>query len=240
MDKLNALIIDDEPLAHDILQSFCDNVPFINVVGQCYSATQALDFLSKQSVDLLFLDINMPMLSGLDLLKVLKEKPQVVITSAYQEHALESYELDVSDYLLKPFSFERFLQACNKSLNHYKLVQQATHTDNPKTIKQIFVKVDKKQLKINLADVSCFEAYGNYVKIWRDGKSVLTPRTLSSFVEQLKDSSFLQVHKSAMVNLEHIRFIEGNKITLIDEREINIGKSFKAQALRKISELTKL
>ncbi|MDO6427231.1 LytTR family DNA-binding domain-containing protein [Thalassotalea sp. 1_MG-2023] len=237
MDKLNALIIDDEPLAHDILQSFCDNVPFINVVGQCYSATQALDFLSKQSVDLLFLDINMPMLSGLDLLKVLKEKPQVVITSAYQEYALESFELDVSDYLLKPFSFERFLQACNKSLSHYELVQQATHTDKPNAIKQIFVKVDKKQLKINLADVSCFEAYGNYVKVWRDGQSVLTPRTLSSFVEQLKDTCFLQVHKSAIVNLEHISFIEGNQITLIDEREINIGKSFKAQVLEKVAQI---
>lgn len=239
MNTLNALIIDDEPLAHDILQSFCDNVPFINIVGQCYSATQALDFLSKQSVDLLFLDINMPMLSGLDLLKVLKEKPQVVITSAYQEYALESFELAVTDYLLKPFSFERFLQACNKSFSQYQLIQQATqarHIDKPNTLKQIFVKVDKKQLKINLADVSCFEAYGNYVKVWRDGQSVLTPRTLSSFVEQLKDTPFIQVHKSAIVNIEHIGCIEGSKITLTDEREVSIGKSFKGQVLAKIAQ----
>ena len=120
MKTLKALIVDDEPLAHDILLNYCENVPYVEVKGQCYSATEALAFLREKPIDLLFLDINMPMLTGLDLLKVLKEPPLVVITSAYQDYALESFELEVLDYLLKPFAFERFLQACKKAHNQYQ------------------------------------------------------------------------------------------------------------------------
>ena len=234
MDNLYALIVDDEPLAHDILLNYCENVPFINVAGQCYSATEALEFLRKQPVDILLLDINMPMLSGLDLLKVLKHKPQVVITSAYQDYALESFELEVTDYLLKPFSFERFLQACNKSLKQYQLIQQANTAETEKTAddtSSLFIKVDKKQVQINLAGVSCFEAYGNYVKVWRDGKSVLTPRTLSSFEQQLPEATFVRIHKSVIINLAHLDFIEGQKVILRDGNKFNIGKSYKNQLL---------
>ncbi|WP_440054266.1 LytR/AlgR family response regulator transcription factor [Pseudoalteromonas sp. T1lg65] len=231
MNKLHVLIIDDEPLAHNIVLAYSDNVPFIEVVGQCYCATDALSFLQTQQVDLLFLDINMPMLSGLDLLKVLKTKPQVIITSAYQEYALESFELSVDDYLLKPFSFERFLQACNKVAAQYELRQKANQVEEvtAQTQDTIFITVDKKQVLINLGDVSCFEAYGNYVKVWREGKSVLTPRTLSSFEEQLPHSQFVRIHKSAIINLSHIDFIKGQKVMLLDGNEMSIGRAYKDQ-----------
>ena len=232
MTELKALIVDDEPLAHQVLLTYCENFPFVTVVGQCYSATEALSFLAEHPVDLLFLDINMPMLSGLDLLRVLKTKPQVVITSAYQEYALESFELEVTDYLLKPFSFERCLQACNKALAQCQLIEQAKSqsqfTEKECETPAIFIKVDKKQIQLNLADISCLEAYGNYVKVWRDGKSLLTPRTLSSFEQQLPSEQFIKVHRSAIVNLDHIDYVEGTKVRLLDGHELNIGKSFKS------------
>ncbi len=228
MKNLSALIIDDEPLAHDVIINYCSNVPFINVVWQCYSATEALSYLQQKPVDVLFLDINMPMLSGLDLLKVLKSKPQVIITSAYQEYALESFELSVSDYLLKPLAFERFLQACNKVQQQFQLLQQAKQANQATIPKRLFVTIDRQQVQLDLAQVSCFEAYGNYVKVWRDGKSQLTPRTLGSFESQLPEAMFIRVHKSAIVNLGHIDSLDGQSIWLKDGKQVGIGKSYRA------------
>lgn len=228
MTKLSAVIVDDEPLAHNVLLTYSENLPFIEVIGQCYSATEALSLLAEKQVDLLFLDINMPMLTGLDLLRVLKQKPQIIITSAHQEYALDSFEFDVTDYLLKPFSFERCLQACNKVLKRFELLQQANRSQQqPAREKDIIVKVDKKQFKLNLDEISCFEAYGNYVKVWHHGKSLLTARTLASFEQQLPTPEFIQIHRSVIVNLQHIEYIEGSTVRLKDGNSYNVGKSFK-------------
>lgn len=228
MTKLTTIIIDDEPLAHDILLAYSQNLPNVKIKGQCYSATEALNYLADNQVDMLFLDINMPMLTGLDLLKVLKCKPQVIITSAYQEYALESFEFDVTDYLLKPFSFERCLQACNKALAKHELLLQARNNiEKSNEDKTIFIKVDKKQCQFHLKDISCFEAYGNYVKVWYQGKSFLTARTLASFEQQLPVSEFTQIHRSVIVNQIHIDFINGQEITLNDGNTFSIGKSYK-------------
>lgn len=230
---LKALIVDDEPLAHDILVNYCENVPYVEVIDQCYSATEALEYLRERQVDLLFLDINMPMLTGLELLKVLKEPPLVVITSAYQDYALESFELEVFDYLLKPFAFERFLQACKKAHNQHLLLKQAYQTpkETPPAPQTLFIKVDREQVQINLGEVSCFEAYGNYVKVWREGKSVLTPSTLTSFEDILPAALFIRIHKSVIVNIEHIESIGTQQVSLKDGNAFNIGKSFKQQLL---------
>lgn len=224
MTKLSTLIVDDEPLAHNILLEYSKNVPFIEVVGQCYSATEALNYLADRQIDLLFLDINMPVLTGLDLLKIIKHQPQVVITSAYQEYALESFEFEVADYLLKPFSFERYLQACNKVKKRYELLQQAKKQSESQ---DIVIKVDKKHLVLKLKDISCFEAYGNYVKVWSQGKSLLTAGTLASFKQQLPVSDFIQVHRSVIVNRDFIEYVEGQELRLKDGNTFNIGKSFK-------------
>lgn len=226
---LKTIIVDDEPLAHDVLLNYAQNVPFIEIVGQCYNATEALGFVHSTSIDLMLLDINMPVLSGMELLKILSPKPQVIITSAYQEHALKSFELDVTDYLLKPFSFERFLQASNKVLKQHNLTKQtliAVASSFPPA-EHIFMKVDKKQVRFALAHISCFESYGNYVKVWKDGKSQLTPRTLTSFEQQLADSAFIRIHKTVIVNKHHIDSVEPNQVTLSDGQTYPIGKSYK-------------
>ena len=228
MNQIKALIIDDEPLAHNVILSYVKNIDDITIVGQCYSATEAIEFLAKQETDLLFLDINMPLLSGLDLLKVLKNKPEVIITSAYSEYALESFELDVTDYLLKPFPFERFLQACNKVRDKMELIELAEQTTDTSNIQQfIYIKVDNQQHRIVLQQVSCFEAYGNYVKVWREGSSVLTPRTLTSFEAELSDTDFVRIHKSSIINLNHLTTMDSQTVTLSDGMKLNIGKSYK-------------
>jgi two-component system, LytTR family, response regulator len=231
--KLKTLIIDDEPLAHEVILKYLEDVPFIEVIGQCYLATEALSYLNSHTVDLLFLDINMPKLKGIDFLKILSQKPQVIITSAYQEYALESFELDVCDYLLKPFRFDRFLKAANKAQENYKLIHHQSEQAITNNIEQhshstsIFIKVDRKLIQIELNDIAYFEAYGNYVKVWLGDKSYLTPRTLSSFEEQLSVNDFVRVHKSFIIQKAHIDFIEATSIYMNNGNTLPLGKSFK-------------
>lgn len=235
MNKIKILIVDDEPLAHEIILDYLADLPFVEVVSQCYLATEALNYISENQVDLLFLDVNMPKLSGIELLKVLTNKPQVIITSAYQEYALESFELDVCDYLLKPYRYDRFLKAVNKAHEQIKLqTSQSEVTQPEKEIdaknndSNIFIKVDKKLIQLKLADISFFEAYGNYVKVWVNEKVYLTPRTLSSFEEQLEDNlAFIRIHKSYIIQKSQINFIEAGVINMNNQHSLSIGKSYK-------------
>ncbi len=235
MNKIKILIVDDEPLAHEIILDYLADLPFVEVMSQCYLATEALNYISENQVDLLFLDVNMPKLSGIDLLKVLTNKPQVIITSAYQEYALESFELDVCDYLLKPYRYDRFLKAVNKAHEQIKLqTSQSEITQPEKEIdaknndSNIFIKVDKKLIQLKLADISFFEAYGNYVKVWVNEKVYLTPRTLSSFEAQLEANlAFIRIHKSYIIQKSQINFIEAGVINMNNQQSLSIGKSYK-------------
>lgn len=232
--KLRALIIDDEPLAHKVILEYAKDAPSIEIVGQCHLATEALKVLREQEVDLLFLDINMPKLKGLDFLRTLRHPPLVIITSAYQEYALESFELDVCDYLLKPFRFDRFLKAINKAQELFALknTSQTTHTPTTHTpeeeSKQLFIKSDKRLININLADIYYLESYGNYVKVWTEKEYILTPRTLSSFVAQLPEKDFMQIHKSFIINRKFIDYTEGNMVRMKNENTVAIGKNHRA------------
>ncbi len=235
MNKIKILIVDDEPLAHEIILDYLADLPFVEVMSQCYLATEALNYISENQVDLLFLDVNMPKLSGIDLLKVLTNKPQVIITSAYQEYALESFELNVCDYLLKPYRYDRFLKAVNKAHEQIKLqTSQSKETQPEKEIEaksndsNIFIKVDKKLIQLKLADISFFEAYGNYVKVWVNEKVYLTPRTLSSFEAQLEANlAFIRIHKSYIIQKSQINFIEAGVINMNNQQSLSIGKSYK-------------
>jgi len=230
---IKAVIIDDEPLAHEIILKYVEDLPTIRIVEQFYSSTDALQALSQLEVDLLFLDINMPLLTGVELLKVLHNKPQVIFTTAYEEYALQGYELNVTDYLLKPFTLARFLQAVEKVnctlLNSEANSQESDDISSAQLGYQdsIFIKVDKKHMQLSLADIQLFEAYGNYVKVWKEDKCYLTPKTLSSFEGMLPNSHFVRVHKSAIVNMQKIHFFENEKLILVNDREIAIGKSYK-------------
>lgn len=228
--KLRALIIDDEPLAHDIIMEYAKEVPYLEIVGQCYLATKALVFLSKQEVDLIFLDINMPKIKGLDFLRTLNQKPIVIITSAYEEYALESFELDVCDYLLKPFRFDRFLKSANKALELYRLQHPNTSLSNSQDRgseepNQLFIKSEKRLIQLDLSEVYFLESYGNYVKVWLKNEYHLTASTLTSFVDQLPTSDFFRIHKSYIINRKFIDYVEGNMLVMKNQKQLPIGKN---------------
>jgi len=229
--SLRCLIVDDEPLAHGVITEYAKDIPFINITGHCYRATEALDFLNKQQVDLIFLDIRMPKLNGLDFLRTLQHKPLVIITSAYEEYALESFDLAVCDYLLKPFRLDRFLKAVNRALELYQLKKQNLGVANiEKTISkseaQISLKVDKKHILIKTEEIQFLESLGNYVKVWKGHDFLLTPRTLASFEEQLS-ADFIRIHKSFILNKRYVDYLEGNTIMLKNGQQVPIGKNFK-------------
>lgn len=228
--KLSALIIDDEPLAHNVILRYLEDVSFVQVVEQCYQVTDAIQILSTQKIDLIFLDIRMPRIQGLDLLRTLRQKPLVIITSAYQEYALDSFELDVCDYLLKPFRFDRFLKAVQKAYELYQLKNQEGSNplvvSEPSAEQQIFIKSDKRFIQLNLKDIYYLEAYGNYIKIWLEDRYHLTMRTLGSFEEQLSESDFVRVHKSFIVNKNHVAYLEGRMVILKNNKRIQVGKNY--------------
>ena len=223
---LRSLIIDDEPLAHKVILEYAKDIPFLEVSAQSHLALEALDILRTQPIDLIFLDIQMPRIKGLDFLRTLPKRPVVIITSAYEEYALESFELDVCDYLLKPFRFERFLKAVNKArqltTTRESPLPAADASSGPE---HMFIKVDKRLVNISLEQVSFLESYGNYVKVWMGDFFHLTPRTLASFARELPATDFFRIHKSFVVNRAHIDYVEGNFVLMKNTRQLPIGKS---------------
>ncbi|MEL6676231.1 MAG: LytTR family DNA-binding domain-containing protein [Bacteroidota bacterium] len=230
MEKLRALIIDDEPLAHEVILEYSRDVAFLEIVGQCYLATEAIPLLQNQSIDLIFLDIQMPRLKGLDFLRTLSQRPQVIITSAYEAYALESFELSVTDYLLKPFRFDRFLKALNKAHEMASLRKGGISLpteETPPPPQRLFIKADKKHIQLAFPDIFYLESYGNYVKVWLKDAYHLTARTLSSFETELPPELFFRIHKSYMVQKQAIDYVEGNRVFLANGQELPIGKSQK-------------
>ncbi len=224
MTNLRAIIIDDEPLAHRIIKLYAADVPFLGIVGQCYVATDAYAVLSTMEVDVIFLDIQMPKLKGLDFLRTLRSPPKVIVTTAYEEYAIEGFELQVSDYLLKPFSFDRFVKAVN-------VVRRSLESRDEGKLspRNLFVKVDRKQIQISTDRIQCLESYGNYVKIWLDEEMLLTPNTLTHFESELSELPFERIHKSYIINRDYIDFVEGNMVQLKNAMQIPIGKSFRSK-----------
>jgi len=219
---LKALIIDDEPLAHDVILHHLDQHSDISVVGRCYNATQALSWLANDHVDLLFLDINMPDLSGIELLKVLRNRPQAIIISAYQEYAIEGFELDVTDYLLKPVCNERLSQALDKV--RFRAQKQLSNEVLPQ---HIVLKVDREKRKFTLTAITLLEAYGNYVKLWQGDEMVLVNSSLKLLIEMLPNSQFTQVHKSFVVNNAKVIAVDTDSLTMDCGRTVKASKTFK-------------
>lgn len=232
MNILKCIIADDEPIARQILESYIESIPNLELVASCKNAFEVMQILQDKHVDILFLDINMPKLTGISLLKTLQQKPNVIITTAYPEYAVEGFELSVTDYLLKPFSLERFLQAVAKVQQVSKSVKETVVIEKESVTETLFVKSDKKIIKLNFKDISHIEAYGNYIKIYTD-TMVLTPQTLSEFLEKLPDS-FLRVHKSFVINFKHLKLIDGNLITLNNDTKVPVGKSYRKDLLSRI------
>lgn len=228
--NLRALIIDDEPLAHKIILEYAGATPYLEIVGQCHLATEALVFLQQHEVDLIFLDIQMPKLKGLDFLRTLSKSPLVIITSAYEEYALESFELAVCDYLLKPFRFDRFLKAVNRAveLKQLHIPTEVPATESPASSmadsERLFIKSEKRMIQLNISDIHFLESYGNYVKVWLENEFHLTARTLSSLEEQMP-TGFHRIHKSYIVNKKQVDYIEGNQVMMKNKKLLPIGKN---------------
>lgn len=221
--KLKCIITDDEPMARKGLQSYVEKVDFLTLTGVCEDALQLNALLRQEPVDLLFLDIEMPFLSGIDLLASLNTPPKVIITSAYEQYALRGYELDVADYLLKPISFDRFLKAANKVYERVKL-ERGRHLSASE--EYIFVRSDKQLHKLCFKDILFIEAMENYLYIHTEGGKLLIRSTLKHIQEVLPTRDFLKVHKSYIVNLSKIGRVEGNCL-FVGNQAITIARSYR-------------
>ena len=223
---LKFIIIDDEPLAHEIIEEFCSILPHVQLEKKCYNAMEAMQYLNENTVDFMFLDINMPKLRGLDFLKTLTKPPKTIITTAYKEHALEGFELNVVDYILKPFSFDRLVKAVNKVSDIQPAKTIIKEVSIATTSTRFFVKGDKKHHQIDLSDLLYIEAYGNYTKLYLKDEMIVSHEKISHYEEILTDGDFLRVHKSFIVAIAKIKFIEGNRI-FINTYKIPIGQTYK-------------
>ncbi len=224
------LIIDDEHIAHDIIRGYCDMLPNLEFVGDCYDAIEALDFLSKESVDLIFLDLNMPKLKGFEFLKTLTSPPKVIVTTAYSEFALEGYELNVVDYLLKPFSFERFLRAINKVKESTQEIKRPLISTSKVEVNQVFFKQNNSHIQVDVNTVLYIEASRNYTKVVTTTDTITIREKISNTLEMLPQGEFLQVHKSFAVAQKHIKSIEGNRI-FIGNDIVPIGKLYRTNVM---------
>lgn len=220
------LIIDDEHIAHDIIKSYCDLLPTFELKKNCYDALEALQYLNEHDVDLIFLDLNLPKLKGFDFLKTLPAPPKVIVTTAYSEFALEGFELNVVDYLLKPFSFERFLKAVNKAVSTNKIRQSVEVEKGQADIERFFIRGDKKYTQVLINKLLYIEASGNYTKLITKEETITTREKISAILTLLPSTDFIQVHKSFAVAVKHIKSIEGNQI-FIGEQTIPIGKIYR-------------
>ncbi|MFY0630925.1 MAG: response regulator transcription factor [Flavobacteriaceae bacterium] len=221
------LIIDDEHIAHDIIKGYCDMLPNLEFKADCYDAIEAIDYLNKHEVDLIFLDLNMPKLKGFEFLKTLSSPPKVIVTTAYSEFAIEGYELNVVDYLLKPFSFERFLSAMNKVTSSNKASIKKENNNTIKPIeKYIFLKQNNTHIQVDIKSILFIEASGNYTKVITTKDTITIREKISDTIDMLSDNDFIQVHKSFAVAKKHINSIEGNRI-YIEDYTVPIGKLYK-------------
>jgi DNA-binding LytR/AlgR family response regulator len=225
--RIRCIITDDEPLAGKGLQGYAEKTGFLQVAAVCEDAIQLNTVLKQQPIDLLFLDIEMPYMSGIEFLKSYPNPPKVIFTTAYEQYAIQGFELDVLDYLLKPVSFERFLKAANKAFDYF-LSQQAGNDQQ-----YVFIKSEHKLEKVLFNEILFVEALGNYVAIYTTDKKIITHSSLKSVQESLHSRQFLQPHKSYLVNINHINAIEGN-ILHVSRYEVPISKYQKEELLEKI------
>jgi DNA-binding LytR/AlgR family response regulator len=226
---LSCLIADDEPLAHQLLEHYIGRLKTLSIAGHAYNAFEVLDFLSENKVDLLFLDIQMPDLSGLDMLKTLSQPPMVILTTAYSEHSLEAYDLGVMDYLLKPIKFERFLKAVNRVLELKReaapIKQEAAAT--PTQQDYLFLKDGTAEHKIRVEDITYVQAYGNFVKVHTiAAQTIVATITMKQLEAALPETAFIRVHKSYIVQVEQLTRLEKESV-FVGATEIPVGAMYK-------------
>ena len=222
---MNYCIIDDEPIAHRIIEGFCEHLLHLKKVGNCYDAFEALQLIRQTKVDLIFLDINMPEISGLTFYKSLIRKPRVIFTTAYAEHAVEGFNLDAVDYLLKPISFDRFYKSCNRVIDHLNSNKESSK----KSLDTILIKENKRLYKVASKEIKYVKAFGDYIRIFTTNKTYISKDRLQRFATELPDF-FVQVHRSFIININHVEYLEGNHV-VIQEEKIPVSDRYKSKLI---------
>ena len=232
--NLNCIIVDDEPMARKVLEEYIEDISFLQLIGKVENPVKATAMLNSNNIDLMFLDINMPRMNGMDFLRHTDSLPMTIMTTAYTEYAIEGFELDVIDYLVKPFSAERFLKACVKAKEFFELRNKPSGELNAATLNDyFFVKCDGKIEKVFYNDLLYVEAMLNYVVLHTDNKKMIVYLTIKSVEEQLPASIFLKIHKSTIVNVTKIKSIEGNEID-IGKAKVHISQNLHEQVIKGI------
>ena len=235
--KTKCVIVDDEPLARELIRGHVEKLENFEIVAECSDAMKALNVLREKQVDLIFMDIQMPQITGIEFLKTLKHPPKVIITTAYREYALEGFELDVVDYLLKPVTFERFLKSVNK---YYQMsqdqVQVVSSSSSEKTQEEsfIYVKENKKVVKVYLSEIRYIEGLSEYVQIYTDKRKIITKTSMALMEGKLPADSFLRIHKSFIVQVSKIEAFTANTIE-IQGKELPIGRNYKNAVIRSLN-----
>jgi two-component system LytT family response regulator len=232
--KIKCVLVDDEPLAIKVLQNYFANFSDFEVVGTFNNALEALDFINNNAVDTVFLDINMPMMTGFELISLIENKTKVVITTAFREFAAESYDLEVLDYLVKPIPLPRFVKCINKITTEFSL-RNNLKIEPSKIDSHIFIKVDKKMVKINIEEILFIEGMKEYIKVVTPEKTYITHKSLTSLSEELPSERFMRIHKSYTIALNKVKSIEGNRIQILNHT-IPIGRNYSKDVKVKILE----
>lgn len=236
---VRCIAVDDEPLALDIIESYISKLPFLKLVRTCSSATEAMQVLQEEQVDLMFLDIEMPELTGIQFLNILKHQPLIIFTTAYPDYALEGFNQDAVDYLLKPIPFDRFLKAVTKAQERLQRNGKATeapqHAPPAPEHDFMFVKADYKTIRVDFKDILWIEGLKDYIIIQTKDHKIITLLSMNKMMEKLQDSKFLRVHRSFIVSLQKIDSIEKSRIR-IGNKEIPIGEVYKEHFLKWVEE----
>ncbi|PVX47904.1 LytTR family two component transcriptional regulator [Flavobacterium sp. 103] len=232
--KIKCVIIDDEPLAIKVLLNYFENFSDFEIIGTFNNSLEGLEFINSNSVDAVFLDINMPMMTGFELISLLENKTRIVITTAFREFAAESYDLEVLDYLVKPIPLPRFIKCIHKIEAEYNL-KNNIKIENHRIEPHIFIKVDKKMVKINIDEILFVEGMKEYIKVVTPEKTYITHKSLTSLTEELPTDRFMRIHKSYTIALNKVKSIEGNRIQ-ISSYTIPIGRNYSKEVKSKILE----
>lgn len=240
MSEINCIIVEDEPMAAEVVTEYTDKIPYLNLKGIFRNGFEALEFIEKNDVDLIFLDINMPDITGLQFVKLLKQDYLVIFTTAYSQYAIESYEYNAIDYLLKPIEWERFLKSVSKARDQFNLLSnqgnKAMSSENIPAEEYLYIKSGSQIHKINPNDLLYIEGAGNYITYKTKSKSIMVFQSLSNAENQLDENMFCRVHKSYIISIKHIDTIEVHQLS-IGDKKIPLGRSYRKAFLELIDDI---